>query len=165
MTNQAGGAGCAPERNHMSGTRQRLSALAALGVLTAVLAGCGSGSGADSTKEKPVAVTKAAENTAVKQVMADLQTASRAGDGKRICTQIFTPKLANSVTGSAVSGSCAKEVKKKLFSRKAQIAVQNVDVPNAANATAVIKEANGNTSTVFLVKQSGRWRIRSVQAA
>ena len=41
----------------------------------------------------------------------------------------------------------------------------NVDVPNAANATATIKEANGNTSTVFLVKQSGRWRIRSVQPA
>ena len=97
--------------------------------------------------------------------MADLQTASRAGDGKRICTQIFTPKLANSVTTSAKSGSCAKEVKKKLFSRKAKIAVQNVDLPNAANATAVIKEANGNTSTIFLVKQSGRWRIRSVGPA
>ena len=43
--------------------------------------------------------------------------------------------------------------------------MQNVDVPNAANATAVVKEANGNTSTIFLVKQSGRWRIRSVGPA
>ena len=69
------------------------------------------------------------------------------------------------MTSSAASGSCSKEVKQKLFSAKAEIAVQNVDVPNAANATATIKEANGNTSTVFLVKQSGRWRIRSVQPA
>jgi predicted small lipoprotein YifL len=148
----------------MRGTRSRLTGLTALALLTTALAGCG-GSG-DS--QKPTATTAAnatADNTAVKQVMTDLQTASRAGDGKRICTQIFTPKLANSVTASAKSGSCAKEVRKKLFSRKAQIAVQNVDLPNAANATAVIKEANGNTSTVSLVKQSGRWRIRSVQAA
>jgi predicted small lipoprotein YifL len=148
----------------MRGTRSRLTGLTALALLTTALAGCG-GSG-DS--QKPTATTAAnatADNTAVKQVMTDLQTASRAGDGKRICTQIFTPKLANSVTTSAKSGSCAKEVRKKLFSRKAQIAVQNVDLPNAANATAVIKEANGNTSTIFLVKQSGRWRIRSVSPA
>ena len=152
----------------MMGTRQRLSGLAALAVLTAALAGCGSGSGDSSTDKKPAvdaASNTAADNTAVKQVMADLQAASRAGDGKRICTQIFTPKLSNSVTTAAKSGSCAKEVKKKLFSRKAKIAVQNIDVPNAANATAVIKEANGNTSTIFLVKQSGRWRIRSVGPA
>ena len=151
----------------MMGTSQRLSGLAALALLTAALAGCGSGSSDSSTEKKPAVdpANTAADNTAVKQVMSDLQTASRAGDGKRICTQIFTPKLANSVTTAAKSGSCAKEVKNKLFSRKAKIAVQNVDVPNAANATAVIKEANGNTSTVFLVKQSGRWRIRSVEAA
>ena len=84
----------------MRGTRQRLSGLAALAVLTAALAGCGSGSSDSSGKQKPAAdaANKAADNTAVKQVMSDLQTASRAGDGKRICTQIFTPKLANSVT-------------------------------------------------------------------
>ena len=145
----------------MTWNNKRLSGLAAVAVVSA-LAGCGS-----SSEKKPVGDTssKAENETAVKQVMSDLQTASRAGDGKRICTQIFTPKLANSVTKSAKSGSCAKEVKKKLFSPKAQITVQNVDVPNPANATATIKEANGNTSTVFLVKQSGRWRIRSVQAA
>jgi hypothetical protein len=151
----------------MMGTRQRVTGLVAVAVLTAALAGCGSGSSDNGSKKTPAVdpAAKAADNTAVKQVIADLQTASRAGDGKRICTQIFTPKLANSVTMSAKSGSCSKEVKKKLFSRKAQIAVQNVDVPNPANATAVIKEANGNTSNVFLVKQSGRWRIRSVEAA
>jgi hypothetical protein len=149
----------------MMGTRQRMSGLAALAVLTVALAGCGSSN--DGTDKKPAVapVNTAAESTAVKQVMTDLQTASRAGDGKRICTQIFTPKLSNSVTTAAKSGSCAKEVKNKLFSRKAKIAVQNIDVPNAANASAVIKEANGNTSTIFLVKQSGRWRIRSVGPA
>jgi hypothetical protein len=150
----------------MKGTRKRLTGLTAAAVLTAAiaLAGCGTGS-SDDKKAASLKTTTAEGSTAVKQVMADLQTASRAGDGKRICTQIFTPKLANSVTGSAKSGSCAREVKKKLFSPTAQITVQNVDVPNPANATATIKEANGNLSTVFLVMQSGRWRIRSVQPA
>jgi hypothetical protein len=133
-----------------------LAAAAAM-TATAALAGCGA--------DQNPASSKIDNDSAVKQVMSDLQTASRAGDGERICGQIFTPKLANSVTESAASGSCAKEVKKKLFSPAAEVAVQNVDVPNAANATATIKEANGNISTVFLVKQSGRWRIRSVQPA
>jgi hypothetical protein len=144
-------------------TKNRVALLAAAAAVTAasMLGGCGG----DSSVDKPTVDNTAADQTAVRQVLSNLQTASRAGDGKRICTQIFTPKLADSVTTSAKSGSCAKEVKAKLFSAKAAIAVQNVDVSNPANATAIVKEATGNTSTVFLVKQSGRWRIRSVQAA
>ena len=140
-------------------------ATAAAVAVAAAMAGCGGGASGDQNTTGADTAIKAADNTAVTQVLADLQSASRAGQGNRICTQIFTPKLADSVTVSAASGSCAKEVKKKLFSRNAQIVVQNVTVPNAANATATVKEANGNVSTVFLVKQSGRWRIRSIQAA
>jgi hypothetical protein len=102
---------------------------------------------------------------AVRQVLTDLETASREGDGERICNQIFTPKLANLVTSSSTSGSCATEVKSKLFSPDAQIEIQSVNVTDESNATAIVKEANGNTSTVFLVRQSGVWRIRSVTPA
>lgn len=102
---------------------------------------------------------------AVRQVLTDLESASREGDGERICNQIFTPKLANLVTSSSASGSCATEVKSKLFSADAQIEVQSVNVTDESNATAIVKEANGNTSTVFLVRQSGLWRIRSVTPA
>jgi hypothetical protein len=105
------------------------------------------------------------DRDAVEQVMSDLQTASREGDGERICNQIFTPKLSDSITRSSASGSCATEVKSKLFSPETKIEVQNIDVPDDVNATATVKEANGNTSNVFLVKQSGRWRIRSVTPA
>jgi len=102
---------------------------------------------------------------AVRQVLTDLESASREGDGERICNQIFTPKLANLVTSSSASGSCATEVKSKLFSPDAQIEIQSVNVTDESNATAIVKEANGNTSTVFLVRQSGVWRIRSVTPA
>jgi len=124
-------------------------------VVAAVLVGRGLGSSDSGTSDQD----------AVRQVMTDLQTASREGDGERICNQIFTPKLSDSVTRSSSSGSCATEVKAKLFSPEATIEVENIDVPDESNATVTIKEANGNTSTVFLVKQSGRWRIRSVTPA
>lgn len=102
---------------------------------------------------------------AVAKVMAALNTASRAGDGQRICAELFTPKLANSVSTSSSSGACAVEVKSKLFSPDAKISVENIDVPDGANASATVTEANGNTSTIFLVKQAGQWRIRSVAPA
>jgi len=148
----------------MTRTKHSVAGLASGAAVVAamVFGGCGGDGGGDG----PTAAEKiAADQNAVRQVLSDLQTASRAGDGDRICTQIFTPKLSNSVTTSAASGSCAKEVKLKLFSPKTALAVQNVDVTDPANATATVKEATGNMSTVFLVKQSGRWRIRSVQAA
>lgn len=138
-------------------SRQSTWLLAVLAVTTGVaLSGCGGSAESDQ---------KNSDEKAVRQVMTDLQNASRAGDGERICSQIFTPKLADSVTKSAESGSCPKEVKSKLFSPSTQIEVENVTVPDPANATATVKEQNGNRSTVFLVKQSGRWRVRSVQPA
>ncbi len=130
--------------------------LAIAAVAAGSVVGCGGGDDADEG---------GSDQNAVEQVMSDLQTASRAGDGERICNQIFTPKLSNSVTRASSTGSCATEVKSKLFSPETQIEVQNVSVPDEANATATVKESNGNTSTVFLVKQSGRWRIRSVTPA
>ncbi len=119
------------------------------------LGGCGLGGDDEATSDRDE----------VEQVMSDLESASREGDGERICNQIFTPKLSNSVTKASTSGSCAAEVEDKLFSPEAKIEVENIEVPDESNATVVVKESNGNTSTVFLVKQSGRWRIRSVAPA
>jgi hypothetical protein len=123
-----------------------------------LLAGCGGGDA-----KKPPATDP--ERAAVTRVLADLQAASRAGDGKRICNDIFTVKLANSITRSAQSGSCAKEVRNKLFSPQTRITVKSVAVTPPSDATAVVTEQNGNTSKVFLIKQAGQWRIRGVQAA
>jgi hypothetical protein len=130
-------------------------------ICAAALAGCGGSDDTSSTTSD----AKAADESSVRNVLAQLQQASVAGQGNRICNEIFTPKLADSVTQSAKSGSCAKEVKKNLFSPTTRLTVQDVKVTDAANATATIKEANGNVSTVFLVRQGGIWRIRAVQPA
>jgi hypothetical protein len=122
-------------------------------VAVAPLSGCFGGSNDGSDRD------------AVDQVMSDLQSASQEGDGTRICNEIFTPKLAALVSRSSKSGKCATEVKAKLFSPKAKLDVQNVDLPDDSSATATVKEANGNVSKVYLVKQDGQWRIRSVTPA
>jgi hypothetical protein len=136
----------------------RGSVVALLGVLGALaVGGCG-GSDDDANGQR------AGDETSVRKVLSDLQAAAVAGDGKQICAEIFTPKLATSVTTSSASGSCAKEVRRNLFSPTTKLTVQSVTVADEANATAKIKEASGTASTVFLVRQSGRWRIRSIQA-
>lgn len=140
-----------------SGTRWLIALALSASVGAMAVAGCG------GSKDKPD--PKAGESTAIRTVLHELQKASIAGDGALICNEVFTPKLANSVTRSAKSGSCAKEVRKNLFSPSTRLTVQAVSVADAANGTATVKEANGNTSTVFFVRQSGRWRIRGIQPA
>jgi hypothetical protein len=132
----------------------RIKTAGLLLVLAAVgpLAGCGGG-GDDSDRD------------AVDDVLSSLESASRDGDGARICDEIFTPKLAASVSRSSDSGKCATEVKAKLFSPDAEIDVENINVGDESSATATVKEANGNVSKVFLVKQDGQWRIRGVAPA
>jgi hypothetical protein len=134
-------------------TRMKTAGLLLALVAVAPLGGCFGGDDDSSDRD------------AVDQVLSDLQTASQDGDGTRICDEIFTPKLAALVSRSSKSGECATEVKAKLFSPNAKIAVENIDVPDESNATATVKEANGNVSKVFLVKQDGQWRIRSVTPA
>ena len=49
--------------------------------------------------------SESSDRDAVEQVMSDLQSASRDGDGQRICSEIFTPKLSDSVTGRRRPGA------------------------------------------------------------
>jgi hypothetical protein len=147
----------AASTTHCPPSRRSLLALVALFGALAV-GGCGGSN--DDTAARPTG-----DEASVRGVLSDLQAAAVAGDGKRICTQIFTRKLARSVTTSSRSGSCAEEVRRNLFSPKTKLTVQKVTVADEANATATVKEASDKTSRVFFVRQSGRWRIRSVQAA
>jgi hypothetical protein len=125
--------------------------------------GCGGGSGGGGTPEG--GGDQENEANEVRFVVADLQAASRDGDGGRICNQLFTPKLADSITQASKSGSCAKEVKKNVFDPRERFVVQDVKIVNPTTATAIVKESNAKTSKMSFVKQGGEWRIRSVGPA
>ena len=128
-----------------------------------VLAGCGGASGGGGPSGGDASGGN--EESNVRFVIADLQAASRDGDGDKICNQIFTPKLADSVTSASKSGSCAKEVKKNLFDPQERLVVEDVQIVDPTTAIAVVKESNATTSKVSLVKQGGEWRISSVGPA
>jgi hypothetical protein len=130
-----------------------MAALAA----AAVLAGCG---GSDAEDEAPVVSSDQRE---ILGTIDALQTASRQGDAARICGEIFTETLARSI-GEGSRQSCEKEVRATLASPDARIAVsRQIDI-SGSRATATVREQNGNSSTVLLVKADGRWRIDQITA-
>jgi hypothetical protein len=91
-----------------------------------------------------------------------LQRASRQGDGRAICTQVFTRQLVRSIE-SAAKRSCAKEVRARVFSPRAAFSVGRHIAVTGNRGSAVIRDQAGNVSKLFLVKQGGRWRIDRVQ--
>ena len=81
------------------------------------LAGCG-GSDKPATEPKaPASVSN--QQRGILGTVDALQTASRSGDGKRICADIFTAKLVRSIE-TAAKRSCGAEVGDQLFSKKTE---------------------------------------------
>jgi hypothetical protein len=141
---------------------QRFHAMRGLAVVTALgaLAGCGSSDKAATSAPKPAQAITGSERGILATVDA-LQTASRKGDGRAVCVNLFTPQLVKSVEASA-KRSCAKEVRKRMFAPDAQISVSRDIKVTGGRGTAVVREQNGNVSKLSLVRQSAEWRIDSV---
>jgi hypothetical protein len=141
---------------------QPLRAVPSLAVVIAVaaLAGCGGSDEPSPSVQKPSHPVSGDERGILATVDA-LQAASRKGDGRTVCGDLFTPQLVRSVEASA-KRSCAKEVRKRLFAPDAAISVGKDIKVTAGRGIAVIRESNGNISTLFLVKRNARWRIDGV---
>jgi hypothetical protein len=136
--------------------------LAALAAVTA-LAACGSSETKSPPPDKASQPVTGDERGILGTVDA-LQSASRKGDGQAICRDLFTAQLVESVRTSA-KRSCATEVRQRLFTPDAAIAVDRAIKVTGGQGTAVVREQNGNVSTLSLVKQSGgQWRIDRVIA-
>jgi len=126
-------------------------------LVCAALSACGS----DDTESDPSAETVQGSERGVLATIDALQTASRRGAGGRICRDVFTRDLVRSIETSA-KRSCSTEVRKRLFTRKASISVQRGIQVKGITASAIIREQNGNISTLHFLKQAGRWRIDRV---
>ena len=126
------------------------------------LAGCG-GSDPETPAKQAAPTTVSGDQRGILGTVEALQKASRSGDGKGICTDIFTAQLVRSIETSA-KRSCVKEVSDTLVSPDAAISVgRDIEVAGA-RATATIREQNSNVSKLFLLKQDGEWRIDRVVA-
>jgi hypothetical protein len=125
--------------------------------VAAVLPGCG------GSNDEPTTGAVQGDQRGILATVDALQTASRAGDGGKICSSVFTTSLMRSVE-KASKRTCAAEVKKNLFKPGESISAdRNITVKGDAG-TAVIREQNGNVSKLHLVKQAGTWRIDRVTA-
>jgi hypothetical protein len=147
---------------------QRLHGMRGLVVVTAMvgLAGCGSSdngspSAPKASAPKPVQAVTVSERGILATVDA-LQTASRKGDGRAVCVDLFTPQLVKSVEATA-KRSCAKEVRKRMFAPDAEISVGRDIKVTGDRGIAVVREQNGNVSKLSLVRQSAQWRIDGVR--
>ena len=127
----------------------------------AALAGCGSSDKDSTPAQKPQAAVVSGSERGILTTVDALQTASRKGDGRAICGDLFTPQLVKSVEAAA-ERSCAKEVRKRLFTPDAEISVGRDIKVTGDRGSAVVREQNGNVSTLSLLKQSSQWRIDRV---
>lgn len=127
-----------------------------------VLSGCGdSKDNGAATQTQAAPAVQAADQRAILATIDTLQAASHAGDGLRICHDVFTTTLVRSIQKSS-KRSCAAEVRRNLFKRDETIAVQRGIQVTGDTARAVVREQNGNVSTLHFVKQGGGWRIDRV---
>jgi hypothetical protein len=124
-------------------------------VAVTVLGGCG---GSDDADEPPAVPD---DERAVLRTIDALQSASRQGDARRICREIFSKTLASSIR-DASHQSCEAEIRETFVGRDTRIAVQRGIRINGARARATVRERSGETSTVVLVRQGGRWRIERI---
>jgi hypothetical protein len=141
---------------------QRLQSVRYVAVLASIvaLAGCGGPDSGSPAAAKPVTPISGSERGVLATVDA-LQTASRKGDGRAVCADLFTAQLVKSVEASA-RRSCAKEVRRRMFAPDAEISVGRDIKVTGDRGSAVVREQNGNVSKLSLVRQSAQWRIDGV---
>jgi hypothetical protein len=137
---------------------RRLAVAGTIVALCAVLAGCGGSGGSDASK--PATGVPNDQRDILATVDA-LQTASRRDDARKICGEIFSRSLVKSIR-KASKHSCEAEVHESLTSPDAQLSIaRKIDIKGSL-ATTLIREQNGNTSTITFVKEDGSWRIARV---
>jgi hypothetical protein len=125
-------------------------------LVAAAMPGCG---GSDDKQTTTGAVGD--DQRGILATVDALQTASRDGDGAKVCSSVFTKSLERSIDRAAKRG-CAAEVRESLFKPEESISVERNISVKGDTGTAVIREQNGNVSTLHLVKRAGEWRIDRV---
>ncbi len=107
------------------------------------------------------------ENTAsgddeenIAQVVEELEAAARAGNGAKVCNELFTENLRISVT-RASQRSCAEEVQRNIASPRTTYRLQDLNV-KGDQATGLTIDQQGRRSALLMQLEGGRWRIARI---
>jgi hypothetical protein len=133
-------------------TPHRLSPPIIAVALALCLSACGGSDGSSDAGKN----AKKYEGTKkdVAQVVDDLESAAHAGDGKKICNEIFDPVLQKSV--NKASGDCESAVVKPL--KNTTFTVDSVKV-TGGNAQAQVSQSTGGQATFYLRNTGDTWRM------
>ena len=96
----------------------------------------------------------------VKDVVEELESASREGDGARICNELFTENLAISIRRAAKQ-PCADEVTQNVASKSARFTVAELEV-DGDKATAQLVDEKEQRSDVLFERDGDSWRIARI---
>jgi hypothetical protein len=132
-------------------------------VAATAVAGCGGSDHVSPTQQPKTTAAVSEQARGILGTVDALQAASRKGDGRSICAEIFTVQLVHAIE-TVAKHSCATEVRGRLFSNRTEISLGRDIQVTGARATAVIREQNGNISKLVMLKQDGEWRINRVVA-
>jgi hypothetical protein len=128
-------------------------ALPALALLVLSLAGC---SGTQSSKSN-----FNGEAGSVAGVVDDLAAAGRAGNAKKICTDILARRLVQELRSAG--GDCQSEMKAAIQDASDyDLRVASVKVTGASATARVRQGAHGRTATFSFVKENGGWRASAL---
>ena len=100
------------------------------------------------------------DQVAVAAVVEELEATSKAGDGQKICDELFTENLAISVQ-RASGRSCGEEVAANVAADDASFRIENLAV-DGDNATAQLIDQTDQRSDVVFQRQDGGWRIARI---
>ena len=100
------------------------------------------------------------DQVAVAAVVEELESASKEGDGQKICDELFTENLAISVQ-RASGKSCAEEVSDNVAADDASFEIENLQV-NGDNANAQLVDQRDERSDVLFQRENGEWRIARI---
>jgi hypothetical protein len=133
-------------------TPLKLTSQVSVVLVALALAACGGGS---SSSEGTNAKKFSGSEQDVAQVVDDLQSAAKDGDGQKICDDIFDASLKQSVT-KAASGDCASAVVKPL--KNTTFTVTGVTV-KGNTAVARVNQSTGGKATIAFRKSGGDWKM------
>ena len=100
------------------------------------------------------------DQVAVAAVVEELESASKEGDGQKICDELFTENLSISVQ-RASGTSCGEEVAENVAADDASYRIENLQV-NGENANAQLIDQNDRRSDVLFQREAGDWRIARI---
>lgn len=130
-------------------------------VLVAAVSACG---GSNAPKQNGINASRfSGGKKAAAAVVDELQAASRSGDTKAICNEVFSPQLASRVAGQAGT-TCEARVGKKLIGRRVTIIVQTLAITGKDTAVAQVVQRGGQRSRLQLARRDGRWQVDNIVA-